>query len=391
MRKHKGSPRIRRNVWMGAICLFMTLQLIAMPLMPVATDTFSAQAETKKGSMASPVVAAYVYDKGNLKLRDADAAYITQMNYSFALIKDGKVSGDHWQSIGTFKSYIKKHPNILPVLSVGGWGADGFSQAAASSKGRAVFVSSAVSLMEAHGFLGIDIDWEYPGFSTAGIKSSKNDPENFLLLLKEMRAALNEKTNQDGKKRYLSIAVGGSKEYADKLDCPALGAILDQVNVMTYDLRGFEKITGHHTSLYPQNGDKSKISAATAVEAYAKAGIPKGKLVMGAAFYGRAWRNVNSKGNNGLGKTAGTSGNKSYGYSSILNFIKSGEYTRYWDDYAMAPYLFNGSTFISYEDTESIAAKGKYAMEVGLMGVMFWEYSQDSTGALVKALSTAMN
>ena len=31
---------------------------------------------------------------------------------------------------------------------------------------------------------GIDIDWEYPGSSAAGIKSSPQDRENFTLLLK---------------------------------------------------------------------------------------------------------------------------------------------------------------------------------------------------------------
>jgi chitinase len=57
----------------------------------------------------------------------------------------------------------------------------------------------------------------------------------------------------------------------------------------------------------------------------------------------------------------------------------------------MAPYLFNGKTFISYEDEESVTAKGTYAKDNGLMGVMFWEYGQDTTGTLVKALYTAMN
>jgi chitinase len=245
--------------------------------------------------------------------------------------------------------------------------------------------------MQEYEFLGIDIDWEYPGSSVAGIESSKDDAGNLLLMLKALRVSLDGLTAQDGVKRIISIAVGGSKQYADKLDCEAIGQLVDQVNVMTYDLRGFEKVTGHHTCLYPEAGDEDAISAATAMEAYEQAGIPKGKLMMGAAFYGRSWRSVKKKDNNGLGQKAGTSGNKSYGYDTLQKMISDGSYTRYWDEKAMAPYLFNGKTFISYEDEESITAKGAYAKDNGLMGVMFWEYGQDKSGTLVKALYTAMN
>jgi chitinase len=375
--------------WMGAVCLLMALSLKFMPVtatMPVST----AEADTKE-EVTTMAVSAYVYDRLGLAFRDEDASFITQMNYSFALIKDGKVSGSHWHSIDAFTEYIKRHPGILPFMAVGGWGADGFSQASSTESGRAEFVESAVSLMQEHGFLGIDIDWEYPGSSVAGIKSSKNDPDNLLLLLKELRAALDGLTTQDGVKRYISIAVGGSKQYAEKLDCEAIGQLIDQVNVMTYDLRGFEKVTGHHTGLYPQEGDEASVSASTAMEAFRQAGFPNEKLMMGAAFYGRAWRSVKSTKNNGLGQKAGTSGNKSYGYDVLQTMISDGSYTRYWDEQAKAPYLFNGKTFISYEDEESITAKGTYAKDNGLMGIMFWEYGQDTTGTLVKALYTAMN
>lgn len=388
MKKYWGNIPFQK-CWMGAVCLLMVLSLAFMPV-TAAIPAGTAEADTKE-EVATMVVSAYVYDRAGLSFRDEDAFCMTQINYSFALIKDGKVSGSHWHAINAFKEYIKRHPGILPVVAVGGWGADGFSQAAATQSGRAAFVESAVSLMQEHGFLGIDIDWEYPGSSVAGIKSSKDDPDNLLLLLKELRAAFDGLTAQDGLKRIISIAVGGSKQYADKLDCTAIGQLVDQVNVMTYDLRGFEKVTGHHTGLYSETGDKNDISAAAAMEAFQAAGIPREKLMMGAAFYGRAWRSVKSTKNNGLGQKAGTSGNKSYGYDALQTMISDGGYTRYWDEQAMAPYLFNGKTFISYEDGESITAKGAYAKNNGLMGVMFWEYGQDTTGTLLKALYTAMN
>ena len=75
--------------------------------------------------MARYVTAAYVFDRGVMNLRDEDAQFIDQLNYSFALVKDGAVSGAHWSSIEQYKTYIARHPHILPVVSVGGWGCAG--------------------------------------------------------------------------------------------------------------------------------------------------------------------------------------------------------------------------------------------------------------------------
>ena len=383
------SPRTKRLAGIVSLMMAVLLWWQGAPL-PQSAPVVGTASAASSDRMEAPVIAAYVYDKAGLKLRDSDAGRLTQINYSFALIKNGKVTGDHWKGISAFQSFIKKHPHILPVLSVGGWGADGFSQAAATEEGRELFAKSTAELMEKHGFLGVDIDWEYPGSSAAGIKSSKDDADNFPLLLKRVRAELDQLTMKDGKRRYLSIAVGASKEHADSISGKGLESVLDQVNVMTYDLRGYDKTTGHHTCLYPQAGDSSRVSGDTAISTFINAGFPKSKLVLGAAFYGRAWRSVTG-GGDGLGQKAATSGNKSYGYDKIKELIASGSYEQHWDEQAMADYLFDGSTFISYESPRSIGLKGAYAKEKGLQGVMFWEYTQDSSGELLEALYQAIH
>ena len=50
------------------------------------------------------------------------------------------------------------------------------------------------------------------------------------------------------------------------------------------------------------------------------------------------------------------------------------------------PWLYNGSTFITYEDAESIGRKAEYIKAKGLGGAMIWELSQDPD----KVLSTAL-
>ena len=70
-------------------------------------------------------------------------------------------------------------------------------------------------------------------------------------------------------------------------------------------------------------------------------------------------------------------------YGSLTaDYINKNGFIRYWDEEASSPYLFDGSTFISYEDEESMALKVRYAEENGLGGIMYWEYRCDGTGTL---------
>ena len=115
-------------------------------------------------------VVMYVFDEAGLSLRDEHAAMVDQLNYSFALLKDGEATGSHWRQIRQVESYLRRHPHIDGVLSVGGWGAEGFSDACATAEGRQRLADSILRLMDAHGFVGVDIDWEYPGSSAAGTR-----------------------------------------------------------------------------------------------------------------------------------------------------------------------------------------------------------------------------
>jgi chitinase len=73
-----------------------------------------------------------------------------------------------------------------------------------------------------------------------------------------------------------------------------------------------------------------------------------------------------------------------YSYvASILTKFKT-----YRDARSMAPWLFDGSTFWTYDDEISIRAKLKYARQQALGGVMIWELSGDTPdGKLLKTIS----
>jgi chitinase len=45
---------------------------------------------------------------------------------------------------------------------------------------------------------------------------------------------------------------------------------------------------------------------------------------------------------------------------------------------------------VSYEDPESLAAKCRYVLTQKLGGVMFWDYSGDPSGTLLKTLNESL-
>jgi chitinase len=42
--------------------------------------------------------------------------------------------------------------------------------------------------------------------------------------------------------------------------------------------------------------------------------------------------------------------------------------------------------FVSYEDPQSLDAKCRYVLKNKLAGIMFWDYSDDPSGALLRAV-----
>lgn len=333
------------------------------------------------------VLAAYLVDKEVGAIMQEDIFKLTHINYAFAVIRDGKVVGDHLKNIDKLNQFKKINPKLNTVISIGGWGAGGFSEAASTPETRSIFVDTAIEFMKAHNFDGIDIDWEYPCSSVAGIASSPNDKYNFTLMLKELREKLDKLGQIDNKYYFLTIAAGAGQYFIDGTEMHIVQQYLDYVNLMTYDMRGsFQDITGHHTNLFASADNPDGISCDKAVGMFEKAGVPVEKIVLGAAFYGRMWKGVKNA-NCGLNQKAETTGRYTLSYTDLVqNYVNKNGFIRYWDDSAKAPYLFNGDVFISYDDEESLRHKAHYVKEKGLAGIMFWEYSLDKTHTLVDTL-----
>lgn len=332
----------------------------------------------------------YVSTKDLSFLSVSDIRALDVINLAFGHISNGCVIYAPDCLLEEYVRIRKENPECKIVLSIGGWSAGGFSEAASSKDGREKFASSAVEIVKQYELDGIDIDWEYPCIATAGIAASPDDRENFTKLIKTARETLTSMCNSD---KMLTIAAGAGEYYINSTKMGEVAKYLDYVQLMTYDLRGgYHICTGHHTNLLNDKKDISQTSAENAVKCFENAGVPREKLILGAAYYSRMWTGVPDR-ENGLHQMAESTGGYGPSYGQLVGeYINKNGYKRFFDEEARAPWLFNGDTFISYDDEESCREKAEYVVCNGLGGIMFWEYRLDETrtltGVLRKALDT---
>ena len=321
---------------------------------------------------------------------------LTHINFAFAKIDgEGKVAFENPAIATTLQSLLalkQQNPDLRILVSVGGWTADGFSDAALTEASRKVFAKSVVSLLREHRVDGIDLDWEYPGQGVAGIKYRSEDKENFTLLLKTVRAALDVASDSEGRKgrdRYTLTIASADREYFDHTEMDKLHVYLDWINVMSYDFfNSLTATTGHHAGLFASElAAPNDRNADASIRQHLAAGIPRDKIVLGVAFYGRGFAGV-TPAHRGLHQ-----GYERYegdhSYAELAGrFVGLGGFIRYWDERAKAPFLWNEATrtFITYDDPQSIRVKADYVRENRLGGVMFWELSQDSGDALLDVI-----
>lgn len=330
-------------------------------------------------------VLAYATNKALPLFTQEDLHSLTHINLAFGVIKDGVVDISQLTNLHLLPTFRSWNPQIKIVLSVGGWGAGGFSTMAMTAEGRAAFAASCLRVVEQYALDGIDIDWEYPCNDQAEIDADPADKEHFTLLLQALRDAL-------GAGRIVSIAAGAGDYFVRDTQMDRVAQVVDYVQLMTYDMRGgFTHQTGHHAALRASKGDTSGLNTVDMVNMFHAAGVPLEKIVVGAAFYSRRWTGVHAENETGLLQTADSVGTGGPRYSDLTPaFVEEGGYTRLWDEDAQADYLWNGNTFISYESPRAIALKCRYVKDAGLLGLMYWEHGCDLTHELLRTVATEL-
>ena len=129
-----------------------------------------------------------------------DGSYTTNIIYAFAIFDNSfKVKTYEWNDEDLYAQVMEKkkqYPHLKVSIAIGGWNFNVreetkhlFSEMASTQANRAKFISSAIAFAHKYSFDGIDIDWEYPAVASQG--GQPRDTENFSLLIKEFREAIN--------------------------------------------------------------------------------------------------------------------------------------------------------------------------------------------------------
>ncbi len=309
----------------------------------------------------SIAVMAYYVPERDYKPKELPLEQLTHIIFSFTNVIDGEMKFRDKKTgakLLLLTAQRKKHPNLKVMIACGGWGADGFSDMAHTKENRKKFVQSVIAFNEKYQLDGLDIDWEYPGIPAAKTGARPEDKQNFTLLMKELREGLNTLERP----QTLTFASAGWKRYYKNVEIKEVMKHVDYMNIMTYDQIGATSpFTGHHTALGQiEQADLEDTPAAKFIEqrreemkkrGYAyeprsvekivgfclENGVKAEQIVIGAAFYGRAWKGVPPK-NNGLYQSNTGSFIEWSAYHQIRKDFESNKnYKRYWDSVAKAP------------------------------------------------------
>ena len=323
-------------------------------------------------SEMNPQVIAY-YAGDEKSIDEFELEGVDQLIYSFLHLKGNQLAIDNEADSLTLLNVVnqkKKYPKLKVLVSLGGWGgcktcSDVFS----TEEDRIAFAISTAQIIASYQADGIDLDWEYPGISGfPGHKYQPEDRENFTDLVVQLRKYMKEGD-------ILSFAAGANSDgyFEQSIEWDKVMPLVDNVNLMTYDFYGSgSSKTGHHT---PLGSDEFKEgSAVSSIQALMNLGVKPEKIIIGAAFYIKTFKEVENI-NNGLDQNAISSGS----YNQINFEEVRSDFNFHWDSLANAPYAYDSinKIFATFDDHKSIQLKSQYALEQNLGGIMFWQLMND--------------
>ncbi|KAG0018334.1 hypothetical protein BGZ81_010280 [Podila clonocystis] len=287
---------------------------------------------------------------------------------------------------------LKQPTQTRVMISIGGWSfthpdnwrdegtRHGFATMIRSADSRADFIESCIEFVRFYGFDGVDIDYEYPTF---------HEREFMTLLFQEMRKAF----DAEGSGLVLSLAGASFAEGVQGFELDKIAEAVDFMMIMAYDLYGSydsTQLVNIHTTLFQTPTEThSGHSVQGAVELYLDHGVPRKKLVLGLALYGKTFLLTDPHSiapghahfSAGGDPTSCIDSSGNMAYNEIAPLIRLNNSIKpIWDNDSKAFYFVYGSqrnNWVGYDDRPSLDLKLQMAVELDLAGVMWWSLDQD--------------
>ncbi|KOM32914.1 hypothetical protein LR48_Vigan01g247000 [Vigna angularis] len=330
-------------------------------------------------------IGGYWFAGSGFPASNINSTLFTHLFYAFADINsityNVTISSSNSVQLSTFTQTVQqKNPSVKTLLSIGGGASNSstFSAMASQPSSRKSFIDSAIQLARSNNLHGIDVDWESP--------STPSDMQNFGQLAREFRTYLLSEARDSGKSALLLSAAlfRSSNYYSLDLPAKAINDSFDFINVMTYDFHGpnwFPNRTAPPAALYFQpNSGAYQVGGDQGISSWIAAGVSPRKISMGIPYYGYAWRLRNASNNRLYAPANGSAfgGDGSMGYNQIRAFVSQNGARCVYNSTVVTDYCSSGTTWIGYDDVQSVTAKVNYCKSKGLFGHFVWQVGADN-------------
>jgi len=285
-------------------------------------------------------------------------------------------------------------------ISIGGWSLSHvFPVLAASARARREFAKNCVGIIREYGVDGIDIHWEFPGYTPNG--GTGDDAKNVILLLQDVRSALDayQKVAYPNNEKTIGLtaALPCVPEMIAYQDIAGLNEVLTELSLKTFDFHGaWDDKIGVNAPLLDQPPEKFEspgMSVDGCMEHWVRGGADQSKINIGVPFYGRTY----SSSDRLYGPHGGVDTRhwKEYGgtaqYYEILDNLFDMISLR--DEHTKTQYAYFAEDLglVSFDDNQSVCDKVEYSMENDSHGLYIWDLSGDLTESYSTPLLDIIN
>lgn len=282
------------------------------------------------------------------------------------------------------------------------------------------FIDNLLDYLEDHQYDGIDVDWE--DFLVEPVVEGKNTEEDNTRRVEQLLSLVSKlKAQALLRARWATagllitfpgyaVNINYEKPWVHPWQVE-LASMIDQYNLMSYGLAyAAPGWSSWHFSAVGGAGPTHPYDLKTSIQAYVDAGIPRSKMGIGIGFYGHSYL----PGYTGPGQMLpqGAPWNTIYNSDSDWNWanLKNRGYldhgTYVWHEEAMMGSRWYGeanghptgyagewgvaSGWLSYEDENSLAAKGKWVRDSGIGGTIVWVLNYGSADGTTNPLMDAL-
>ncbi|PGH10677.1 hypothetical protein AJ80_07433 [Polytolypa hystricis UAMH7299] len=342
----------------------------------------------------------------HMDVNDIDTNLFTHIHFAF-----GDITPDFHVDVSPVQEQfdIMKdmgRTGIKRILSFGGWA---FSTEAptysifrdgVTPANRQTFANNVVNFINTHNLDGVDFDWEYPAApDIPGIPAGQlQEGQDYLDFLTIVKAQLPDKS--------VSIAAPASYWYLKGYPIEEIGAVVDYMVYMTYDLHGQWDYGNKWSTPGCEEGNclrshVNKTETESALIMITKAGVPSHKVFAGISSYGRSFKMAEAgctgpdcqfTGSANVSDAAGGPCTDTGGYiaaAEIRDIIRRGGNVNTWYDQSSDSdiVVYNDLEWVAWMNDETKSNRIGWYRGLNFGGVSDWAVDLDAGGLAVRHLS----